>query len=117
MQANLVHTVVNYSASGRIEQEAPHEIQSTKPSPQWPSKGAIEFKDVSMSYRPGLPNVLHSISLSIKAGEKIGIVGRTGMKGELSRITFERRLNRSWKIFAYFGPATNRRIRGFDHHR
>lgn len=32
-----------------------------------------------MSYRPGLPNVLHSLNLSINAGEKIGIVGRTGM--------------------------------------
>lgn len=32
-----------------------------------------------MSYRPGLPNVLHSLNLEIRAGEKIGIVGRTGM--------------------------------------
>lgn len=31
-----------------------------------------------MAYRPGLPNVLHGISLQIKAGEKIGVVGRTG---------------------------------------
>jgi ABC-type dipeptide/oligopeptide/nickel transport system ATPase component len=31
-----------------------------------------------MAYRPGLPNVLHAISLKIQAGEKIGVVGRTG---------------------------------------
>lgn len=31
-----------------------------------------------MSYRKGLPNVLHDISLSINGGEKIGVVGRTG---------------------------------------
>ncbi|THV08675.1 P-loop containing nucleoside triphosphate hydrolase protein [Dendrothele bispora CBS 962.96] len=75
---NSVERIINYSEDGRIEQEPPHEIESTKPLPQWPSKGAIELKNISMSYRPGLPNVLHVISLSIKAGEKIGIVGRTG---------------------------------------
>ena len=31
-----------------------------------------------MRYRPGLPDVLHGISLAIHGGEKIGIVGRTG---------------------------------------
>ena len=31
-----------------------------------------------MSYRPGLPNVLKGITLNVKGGEKIGIVGRTG---------------------------------------
>lgn len=31
-----------------------------------------------MAYRPGLPNVLHGISLHINGGEKIGVVGRTG---------------------------------------
>ena len=31
-----------------------------------------------MSYRPGLPAVLQGLSMRIKGGEKIGIVGRTG---------------------------------------
>ena len=31
-----------------------------------------------MRYRDGLPLVLNKISASIKAGEKIGIIGRTG---------------------------------------
>jgi ATP-binding cassette subfamily C (CFTR/MRP) protein 1 len=61
-----------------ITQEPPHEIPDRRPSPHWPEHGAIEFKDVSMSYRPGLPNVLHSLSLEIKGGEKVGVVGRTG---------------------------------------
>jgi len=61
-----------------IEQEAPHEKEDTKPPPEWPSDGAIDFRDVVMGYRPGLPAVLKGISMSIRAGEKIGVVGRTG---------------------------------------
>ena len=41
-------------------------------------RGDIEVKDVSFRYRLDLPWALDNISLSIKAGEKIGIVGRSG---------------------------------------
>ncbi|PIL27467.1 ATP-binding cassette transporter [Ganoderma sinense ZZ0214-1] len=51
---------------------------STDPPPSWPEGGAIEFKDVEMSYRPGLPPVLKGVTFRINPGEKIGIVGRTG---------------------------------------
>ena len=44
----------------------------------WPSKGEIELRGVSMSYREGLEHSLKNVSLEIKAGEKVGIVGRTG---------------------------------------
>lgn len=55
-----------------------------------------------MSYRPGLPNVLHDVNLSINAGEKIGIVGRTGMLGTLYlRDCIDLHTDRRWKIFAY----------------
>lgn len=61
-----------------MKQEAAHEIPENKPATEWPQTGAIAFQDVSMKYRLGLPNVLHGISMSIRGGEKIGIVGRTG---------------------------------------
>lgn len=67
---------MHYSKTDRIPQEAPHEIEDKKPEPSWPQGGAIEFRDVTMSYRPGLPNVLKSITFSVKGGEKIGVVGR-----------------------------------------
>lgn len=67
--------VAQYS---HITQEAPQEIPENKPSEVWPQGGAIEFRSVSLRYRPNLPNVLHGISMSIQSGEKIGIVGRTG---------------------------------------
>jgi ATP-binding cassette subfamily C (CFTR/MRP) protein 1 len=44
----------------------------------WPVKGELQFKDVKMRYRPGLPLVLKALSVSICSGERVGIVGRTG---------------------------------------
>ncbi|EPS96092.1 hypothetical protein FOMPIDRAFT_101769 [Fomitopsis schrenkii] len=73
-----VERVVEYTRGDRIEQEAPHEIKDKKPPKEWPARGAIDFKDVVMRYRPGLPFVLKGLSLSIKGGEKVGVVGRTG---------------------------------------
>ena len=41
-------------------------------------RGDIEVKDVVFSYRLDLPPAINHVSFSIKAGEKIGIVGRSG---------------------------------------
>lgn len=41
-------------------------------------KGDITFKDVTFRYRPEGKNVINNVSLSICAGEIIGIVGRSG---------------------------------------
>lgn len=61
-----------------MDQEAPFEIANTKPDLLWPQQGQIEFKNVSLSYRKGLPNVLKGLNFNVKGGEKIGICGRTG---------------------------------------
>lgn len=53
------------------------EAESEMPPPSWPSHGAIEFKDVSAFYKSSEP-VLKGVSLSIEAGQKIGLCGRTG---------------------------------------
>ncbi|KAG0073280.1 hypothetical protein BGZ90_011638 [Linnemannia elongata] len=68
----LVHYVNN------LEQERPVERPENKPPAEWPSQGAISFKNVSMRYRPELPRVLRDISFDIQAGHKVGVVGRTG---------------------------------------
>jgi len=44
----------------------------------WPQKGKIEIKNLTMKYAPHLPPVLNNISLNIQSNEKIGVVGRTG---------------------------------------
>jgi ATP-binding cassette, subfamily B, bacterial HlyB/CyaB len=40
-----------------------------------PPRGAIEFRNVTMRYRPDAADALRNVSLSIAAGEVIGIVG------------------------------------------
>lgn len=44
----------------------------------WPEAGRVEFRQLTLRYRKDLPPVLDRLSLAISAGEKIGIVGRTG---------------------------------------
>jgi ABC-type multidrug transport system fused ATPase/permease subunit len=73
---NAVERIMHYG--NEIEQEAPAEIESTKPPKDWPSSGNIEFKNVDMKYAPELPLVLRNVSFSVKDQEKVGIVGRTG---------------------------------------
>ena len=41
-------------------------------------RGDIEVKDITFRYRLDLPPAIEHVSFSIKAGEKIGIVGRSG---------------------------------------
>ena len=43
-----------------------------------PLRGAIEFRNVTMRYRPDAPDALRNVSLSIAAGEVIGVVGHSG---------------------------------------
>ncbi len=43
-----------------------------------PPRGAIEFRNVNMRYRPDAADALRNVSLTIAAGEVIGIVGPSG---------------------------------------
>ncbi|GAA5962545.1 hypothetical protein JCM21900_003672 [Sporobolomyces salmonicolor] len=64
--------------SNELEQEAPPQIAETTPPPTWPDQGAVSIKNIELRYRPELPPVLRNVSLDIRPGEKIGVVGRTG---------------------------------------
>ncbi|ELW66013.1 Multidrug resistance-associated protein 7 [Tupaia chinensis] len=44
----------------------------------WLTQGSVEFQDVVLVYRPGLPNALDRVTFRVQPGEKLGIVGRTG---------------------------------------
>jgi ATP-binding cassette, subfamily C (CFTR/MRP), member 1 len=47
-------------------------------APSWPEKGVVEFRNATASWRSELDPVLKDINLHIKAGEKVGVCGRTG---------------------------------------
>ncbi|KAI0129811.1 putative ABC transporter [Xylariales sp. AK1849] len=50
-----------------------------EPSEEWPSNGNIEFKNITASYQYRSESVaLQNISLSIPAGQKLVVCGRTG---------------------------------------
>ncbi|KAF6252401.1 P-loop containing nucleoside triphosphate hydrolase protein [Scenedesmus sp. NREL 46B-D3] len=56
------------------------------------AEGHIEFRDVNLRYRPGLPLVLRGLSFTVEPGWKVGVVGRTGagkssLIGALFRLT------------------------------
>ncbi|GAA6024648.1 hypothetical protein JCM8202_000420 [Rhodotorula sphaerocarpa] len=59
-----------------IKQEAA-EIVEPRPPAHWP-QGHIEVNKLRIRYAPELPDVLQDLTFSVKAGEKIGIVGSTG---------------------------------------
>ena len=55
--------------------QSEHSLKRVKKSPlDWPNKGQIIYKNVSLKYDPNLPEVLRDISLNISPGQKIGFV-------------------------------------------
>ena len=80
--ANLIITITKAFAGGnRIS-----EIFDTKPSVSYPEKSAepdfsapaVEFRNVSFTYKNAGAKSLDNISFTAKKGEKIGIIGSTG---------------------------------------
>lgn len=61
-----------------LPSEAASHLPDSDPPPSWPHGGAIDFSDCVLRYRPELEVVLKGVSASIRAGEKVGVIGRTG---------------------------------------
>ncbi|CAG2164137.1 unnamed protein product [Oppiella nova] len=79
-QMTSVERIVEYS---RLPQEAPlispqNDPYLKPPPPDWPPNGQIMFKNVNLLYQTSNTPVLKNMSFTIKPGEKVGIVGRTG---------------------------------------
>ena len=63
-----------------VIQEAPLELETDKIliAKNFPQTGKIDFVNYSVKYRPDTKIVLKNLNFSIKHGEKVGVVGRTG---------------------------------------
>ncbi|KIM25383.1 hypothetical protein M408DRAFT_210000 [Serendipita vermifera MAFF 305830] len=93
LDLNSVERVVEYLD---LPQEPPLTIPGKSVPESWPSNTAlvsgavgggtsnenpsdfIKVENLIIRYSPELPPVLHSVSFSLKAGEKVGLLGRTG---------------------------------------
>ncbi|XP_069135571.1 multidrug resistance-associated protein 1-like isoform X2 [Argopecten irradians] len=76
LQSNTV-SVERIKEYSEVQSEAEWYCKNPPP-PGWPRQGEIIFQDYKMRYRHDLDLVLKGISVNIRHGEKIGIVGRTG---------------------------------------
>ena len=75
-QMTSVERIIKYS---KLPQEA--ELISSsddKPKDDWPQRGKIEIRNLTLFYDNTPKPVLKNLNCVIRAGEKIGIVGRTG---------------------------------------
>ncbi|CAK8671759.1 unnamed protein product [Clavelina lepadiformis] len=77
VETNIV-AVERVEEYANVQQEAPLEIEHSRPHSGWPDRGGIKFVNYSTRYRDELDLVVRGINVDIKGGEKIGIVGRTG---------------------------------------
>jgi ATP-binding cassette, subfamily C (CFTR/MRP), member 4 len=51
---------------------------SELPGGAWPPNGQVEFRNVWLQYRPGMPFVLRGVSFGVPSGTLVGVIGRTG---------------------------------------
>ena len=87
--------------------ERVHAISAVPPRP----RGAIEVKHVLFRYRPGGPEVLKHISVSIRAGEVVGIVGPSGSgKSTLTKLIQRLYIPEEGQITANLSGGQRQRI-------
>jgi len=80
--------ILDYQGKG-VEQEPAWELPRDASLADWPPQGRIEFRGVSLFYRPGLSPALDDVSFVLPAGHRVGIIGRTGAgKSSLMALLF-----------------------------
>jgi ABC-type transport system involved in cytochrome bd biosynthesis fused ATPase/permease subunit len=64
-----------------LPQEPPVIVESSRPPAYWPTSGSdnlVVVEDLVVKYAPELPPVLHNVSFTLRGGERVGLLGRTG---------------------------------------
>jgi ATP-binding cassette, subfamily C (CFTR/MRP), member 1 len=75
-----ITAIERVDAMSRLPQERSMitDVSKVKVPDSWPEHGHLEFRNVSLRYRKGLPLALNGLTFVIPAGKKCGIVGRSG---------------------------------------
>jgi ABC-type multidrug transport system fused ATPase/permease subunit len=74
-----ITAIERVEAMADLPSEKPFETaKEFEPPSKWPEEGTLEFDQVSLRYREGLPLALNKLSFQLPAGKTCGIVGRTG---------------------------------------
>ncbi|TBU41809.1 P-loop containing nucleoside triphosphate hydrolase protein [Dichomitus squalens] len=81
LEFNSVERIVEYLD---LPKEPPTHISKSRPPAYWPSSTStngdslLVVRDLVVKYAPELPPVLHGVSFSLRARERVGLIGRTG---------------------------------------
>lgn len=75
MAFNCVERVMEYAT--KLPAEAAPATEQCPPE-HWPSHGVLVVRNLRLRYRPQLPLVLKGLTFTTSAGERLGVVGRTG---------------------------------------
>ena len=76
LETNIV-AVERISEYSSMEQEAAWQSEE-KVEAGWPESGRVEVEGLGLSYSAGGQQVLSEVTCTIGAGERVGVVGRTG---------------------------------------
>ncbi len=68
------------AATDRIDQllRARPAVTDRVTAPPQVTSPVVEFRNVSFSYRPGLPDAVHGVSFTLEPGEAVALVGHSG---------------------------------------
>ncbi|KAI8892240.1 P-loop containing nucleoside triphosphate hydrolase protein [Globomyces pollinis-pini] len=76
METSMI-SLERIAAYSKLEEEAASDTDYPLEK-SWPKNGSIQLENYSTTYAKDLDPVIKNLSVNIKGGEKVGIVGRTG---------------------------------------
>ncbi|KAJ2825959.1 Transporter of the ATP-binding cassette (ABC) [Coemansia sp. 'formosensis'] len=86
---NFSNEIETFRQFSDLEPEAPYIVDDCRAPSDWPLNGNVELKNLSVKYGADQDYALKNLNVTIRPGEKIGIVGRTGAgKSTLAKAIF-----------------------------
>lgn len=64
--------------------------EHTQVEESWPQQGKVEFKQMTVRYRPNTERVFENVSFTVEPKMKVGVVGRTGAGKSTTALTLAR---------------------------